>query len=240
MNYDIQLYSVRDLTEKDLALALDKVAELGYRSVEFAGFFGHSASEVRAMLDNSGLNVSGTHTGLNLLTERYNETVEFHKGIGCDTIIIPWADLFSRGDTDAFISVVNDLQPRLKKDGIRLCYHNHEHEFRAVEDGFVPYDAIVEKTELLLELDTYWAFVAGRNPVEMLQSLKDRIPVIHIKDGSPDGKGKPLGMGQAPVKAVYDKAKELGMHMVVESETLTPDGITEAKICIEYLKGLEK
>ena len=70
MEYGIQMYSVRDLTKDDLAGALRAVAEIGYKFVEFAGFFGHSAEEVRAMLDENGLEVSGTHTGVGELPLR--------------------------------------------------------------------------------------------------------------------------------------------------------------------------
>ncbi|MGN1250402.1 MAG: hypothetical protein ACI4XW_10040, partial [Candidatus Spyradocola sp.] len=70
--------------------------------------------------------------------------------------------------------------------------------------------------------------------------LKDRVNVIHIKDGLDNREGKPLGMGTAPVADVYRKAVEMNIPMVVESETLTPDGLTEAKICIEFLKAQEK
>ena len=89
-------------------------------------------------------------------------------------------------------------------------------------------------------IDTYWAFVGGNDPVEMMERLKDRLIFIHIKDGDPEGHGTPLGMGQAPCQAVYKKAVEMGVPMVVESETCTPDGPTEARICIEFLKAQEE
>ena len=91
-----------------------------------------------------------------------------------------------------------------------------------------------------LEIDTYWAYAAGKDPMALMEELKDRLFVIHIKDGFSDRKGMPLGRGTAPVKEVYKKAVEMGIPMVVESETLTPDGVTEAEICFRYLKELEK
>lgn len=238
MQYDIQLYSVRDVSEKDLNAALMGVSKLGYQSIEFAGFFGHSAKEVAQMLRQNGLSVSGTHTGLNALTEQYDETVRFHHEIGASAIIIPYAELDTREKIDAFVKQVNELKPRLEKDGLRLGYHNHAHEFKVNSDGSIPYDAITDKTELFLEIDTFWAYVAGKDPVALMKQFHKRLPVIHIKDGLSDGKGMPLGKGQAPVKAVYEAATAMGIHMVVESETLTPDGLTEAKECIEYLKAL--
>ena len=77
MNYGIQMYSLRDITGNDLEGALAAVAEMGYQNVEFAGFFGHSAEEVRAMLDRNHLEVSGTHSGLGELTDNFAETVKY-------------------------------------------------------------------------------------------------------------------------------------------------------------------
>ncbi|MDD3336352.1 MAG: sugar phosphate isomerase/epimerase [Eubacteriales bacterium] len=240
MNYGIQLYSIRDLSEKDLGRALEGVAKLGYQEVEFAGFFHHSAREVTAMLRDNGLAVSGTHTGLQELKERYGETVRFHQDIGCDTLIIPWVELNSSEKIDAAITDMNGLKVRLEKDGIRLGYHNHAQEFVQNDDGSFAYDELLSRTELALEIDTYWAYVAGKDPVALMRRLQSRVPVIHIKDGLSDGDGKPLGMGEAPVREVYAAAREMRIPMVVESETLTPDGMTEAGICIAFLKSLEK
>lgn len=240
MEYGLQLFSVRDITKDNLEDALRQVAELGYKNVEFAGFFGYAAEEVKAMLDKYGLTVSGTHTGWQEVAEHFEETVAYHKIIGNKNIIVPGCDLSSQEKLDAFVSMANEFQPKLAAEGISFGYHNHAHEFRPNEDGSMIHDQLVYRTNLDLEIDTYWAYVGMQHPVELMERLKERLKVIHIKDGSADGKGQPLGMGTAPVADVYAKAVEMGIPMVVESETLTPDGITEAKICIEYLKSLEK
>lgn len=240
MEYGLQLFSVRDITKDDLDGALRQVAEMGYKNVEFAGFFGYSAEEVKAMLDKYGLKVSGTHTGWQEVAEHFEETVAYHKTIGNKNIIVPGCDLSSQEKLDAFIEMANEFQPKLAAEGINFGYHNHAHEFRPNEDGSMIHDQLVYRTNLDLEIDTYWAYVGMKNPVALMERLKDRLKVIHIKDGFEDGKGKPLGMGTAPVADVYAKAVEMGIPMVVESETLTPDGVTEAKICIDYLKSLEK
>ena len=240
MEYGLQLFSVRDITKDNLDDALRQVAEMGYKCVEFAGFFGHSAEDVKAMLDKYGLVCSGTHTGWQEVAEHFEETVAYHKTIGNKNIIVPGCDLSSQEKLDEFVAMANEFQPKLAAEGISFGYHNHAHEFRPNEDGSQIYDQIVYRTNLDLEIDTYWAYVGMKNPVAIMERLKDRLKVIHIKDGFEDGKGKPLGMGTAPVADVYAKAVEMGIPMVVESETLAPDGVTEAKICIEYLKSLEK
>lgn len=240
MEYGIQMYSVRDITEKDMDGALKALAEMGYKNVEFAGFFGIPAQEIADMLAKYGLTVSGTHTGLNEIVDHYEETLAYHKAIGNKRIIVPGHDLATKAKLDDFIDKMNEYAAKLAAEGITLGYHNHDHEFKPNDDGQIIYDEIVARTDIALEIDTYWVYAAGKDPVALMEQLKDRLPVIHIKDGLANREGKPLGMGTAPVADVYKKAVALNVPMVVESETLTPDGLTEAKICIEFLKAQEK
>ena len=93
MKYGLQLYSIRDITQNDLASAIKKTAELGYNCVEFAGFFGHTANEINSMLENSGLEISGTHSSFDDLVNNYEETVAYHKAIGNRHYIIPGYDI---------------------------------------------------------------------------------------------------------------------------------------------------
>ncbi len=240
MEYGIQMYSVRDLTEKNMDEALRQVSELGYKFVEFAGFFGIPAEEIKAMLDKYGLKVSGTHTGWKEIAEHFEETVAYHKAIGNKNIIIPGGDFSDQKKLDALIDMINEFQPKLAAEGIALGYHNHHKEFLPNKDGSNIEDQLIYRTNVMLEIDTYWAYVGMKNPIALLERLGDRVKVIHIKDGDAEGNGTPLGLGTAPVADVYKKAIEMGLPMVVESETCKPDGMTEAKICIEYLKSLEK
>lgn len=239
MDYGIQLYSVRDLAEKNLAEAVSRVAQLGYSSVEFAGFFGNSAVSVSKMLKENGLIVSSTHSSFDDLVNNYDETVAYHKAIGNKLYIVPGYDLGSQEKLDKFIAQANEISKKLEADGITLAYHNHAHEFHLNADGSLIYEQLLYRTDLKLELDTYWAYMGMRNPIAMLDRLGDRLACIHIKDGTSEGHGKPLGMGDAPVAEVYNYCVKNNIHMVVESETCTPDGITEAEICINYLHSLE-
>ncbi len=240
MNYGLQLYSVRDITETDLGGALRAVAEMGYTSVEFAGFFGHSAEEVKAMLAACGLSVSGTHTGIDELTpEKIDATIDYHTAIGNKNIIIPWADLSGPEKLDDFIARVNEAQPRLAAAGIELGYHNHHFEFETSAWGACIHEELQKRTDISFEIDTFWAWVAGRDPVALLEELGDRVTVIHLKDGLKDHTGRSLGLGDAPVAAVRAYALEHGIPMVVESESLDPNGLEEVRRCISYLETAE-
>lgn len=240
MEYGLQMYSVRDLTKDNLIDALRQVAELGYSFVEFAGFFDHSAKDVKAALDTYGLRVSGTHTGwTELLPEKLAETIAYHKELGNTNIIIPGCDLSTKEKMDAFVDLLNDVQPKLAAEGIALGYHNHDFEFRATAEGFIPHEELEKRTNVEFEIDTFWAYFAGRDPIEVLERLKDRIHVIHLKDGLLDRSGKSLGEGTAPVAAVREYAIKNGLRMVVESEGLQPTGIEEVGRCIRYLRSLD-
>ncbi len=239
-SYGIQLYSVRDLSNNDLSSALKGVAELGYTSVEFAGFFGHSAYDVKAMLDNYGLAVVGTHSGFeDLRPENIIETVKYHKAIGNPNYIVPGARLDTLEYIDDFCNVMNFAQPILKAEGINLGYHNHSGEFVVMNWGSTIHSELEKRTSIDFEIDTYWAFNAGCDPIAVLDRLKSRIKLIHLKDGFMGGKGMALGEGEAPVKAIRDHAEKLGFGIVVESETLTPDGISEVGRCIDFLKTID-
>lgn len=240
MEYGIQMYSVRDITGKDLRGALEAIAEIGYTYVEFAGFFGHGAKEVKAWLNDLGLKISGTHTGMRELDQDIDAVIDYHSEIGNKNIIIPGHDLNSQAKIDDFVDKVALYSPRLAKAGIRLGYHNHSHEFIPNADGSMIHDQLIYRTDLRIEVDTYWYFNAtGRSSSGILERLKPRIDFIHIKDGMRGGEGKPLGFGQAPVKDAYNWARDNDRLMIVESESLKPDGLTEAKQCFDWLKSQE-
>lgn len=239
MDIGIQLYSVRDGMAEDFEGTLKSLSEMGYTSVEFAGFYNKTADEVNALLQKYNLKLSGTHSSFDDLVNNYEETVAFHKAIGNKHYIIPGYDLWSQEKLDKFVCEVNPICEKLADEGITLGFHNHHKEFEVLENGEVVYEQLIYRTNLKLEIDTYWAFVGMKNPVGLLDRLADRVHFVHIKDGSADGNGEPLGKGSAPVKEIVAKAKEMGIPMVVESETCNPSGLKEAEICINYLKTLE-
>ena len=236
MNYGLQLYSVRDSASVDMDKTLREVAAMGYEFVEFAGFFDHPAEKIREMLDKYNLKASGTHSKpIGIAPENIVESIRYHKIIGCENYIIPGADLKTGRKLSDFIKLVNEAQPVLEAEGIKLHFHNHFSEFQPNEDGRYAHYELEKKTKINFEIDTYWAYYAGRDPIALLERLKDRISVIHLKDGI-GRSGRALGEGNAPVIDVIAKAKELNLAMVVESEGLNPTGLEEVARCIEFLE----
>ncbi len=240
--YGLQMFSVRDITENNMESALAQISEMGYKMVEFAGFFGHGAEKIAEMLKKYDLECFGTHSGMAELVNDFDGTVAYHKAIGNKNYIIPCHPLGNQAEIDAFVELANKYGPMLEKEGIKLSYHNHSAEFMPNADGSDIYGQLIERTNIGLELDTFWAFNAGLDPIATMEKYKDRLQCIHLKDGfkateEKGPMGMPLGKGEAPVAAVRKKALEMGLPIIVESETLTPTGIDEAKICIEYLKN---
>ena len=240
MEYGIQLYSIRDLAKENFEEAVEAVAKMGYAYVEFAGFFGRTAKEVCELLDKTGIRVCSTHTSRKELFDGViDETIRYHKEIGNKNIIIPGTDLTTAQNVKDFIEFLNFVQPKLAKEGINLGYHNHSVEFLPNEDGIVSWFEIRDNTKIDLEIDTYWAWNAERDPVALLEENAERVRVIHLKDGLRGGIGRSLGSGEAPVKDVIAAAKRLGMLPVVESEGLDPTGIEEVQRCMDFLRTVE-
>ena len=248
MNYGLQLYSVRDITGTDFEGTLRQVAEMGYTMVEPAGFFGHKAEDVSAMLKHYGLKCCSTHTGFPLLKDSFKETLEYHKTIGCENIILPSAPWNTREELDETVRLINQWIPAIKDAGMKLHYHNHSHEFLKNSDGLIAHDVLSENTDILFELDTFWVYNARLDPVEMMEKYKDRLEFIHLKDGimqdwsTPGARavGKSVGSGDAPILDIRKKAIEMGVSMVIESEGLDPTGLEEVKRCIDFLKSVDE
>lgn len=247
VEYGIQMYSLRDITKDDLEGALKIVAEQGYKYVEFAGFFDNPAEKVKEWLDKYGLVCSGTHTGIPaILPDALEETIRYHQVIGCKNLIVPGADWSTEEKMNENIAAMNYAQPILEKAGITLGYHNHSHEFIPTSYGkFLHAEIEKQCPKVEFELDTFWVFNAALDPVEMMERLKDRVHVVHLKDGIPAkdsthrAEGRSVGSGEAPILAVRKKALELGMRMVIESEGLDPTGPEEVGRCISFLRTLD-
>lgn len=238
MEYGIQLYSVRDAGEQDFEKTLDTLAQMGYTHMEFDEFFGYTAEQVKAILDRNGLKVSGAHIDIPSLDKDFEGMVKFHKAIGNTRFIVVGTRFKNAEQLGKLIDDLNKYQKLLEAEGIQLCIHNHHKEFLPNLDGQIPVAELWEKTNIFFEIDTYWAYIAGKDPVKVLEAMQSRTPLIHLKDGDADSNGLSLGSGTAPVALVREKALELGMHIVVESEGLQPDGLSEVGRCMNWLKTL--
>lgn len=182
----LQLFSVRNQCKADLARTLARVKEIGFGAVELAGNYGHTAQEFRRFLDDQALVCCAAHVGLaQLQAPKYQATVDFLHGIGAKKAVVPGLpasytqDLTGwRGAATLFV----DLSGQLRKDGLELGYHNHAIEFKAVA-GERPLDVFLRSAPgIFFELDLGGAGYGGANPVEVLETYRRRVKMIHVKD----------------------------------------------------------
>lgn len=183
----LQLYSVREDMEKDMDATLKAVKEMGYDYVEFAGYFGKTAEEVKALLDKYDLKAISVHQGYDVFLENEKENIEYLKKIGVKYCAIPWMGVERHAGSDAFEKTVADITKvgkALKANGIQLLYHNHDFEFKKYQDKFLLdwlYESIPADI-LQTEIDTCWVKYSGNDPVEYMKKYKGRAEVLHLKD----------------------------------------------------------
>ncbi len=183
----LQLYSVRDDMEADMYGTLKKVKEIGYDYVEFAGYFGHSAKEVKQMLDEIGLTAVSVHQAHSLFLEQGQSAVDYIKTLGVSYAVIPWMALEDQKGAAHYDDVVAGIKKAatlLKENGITLLYHNHDFEFGKFEDKFLLDWLYEDVGEALLqtEIDTCWVRYAGYDPCEYIKKYTGRSPIVHLKD----------------------------------------------------------
>ncbi|MGD2175780.1 MAG: TIM barrel protein, partial [Candidatus Brocadiaceae bacterium] len=166
----VQLYSVRADCQDDLPGTLEAIADMGYEGVEFAGYYGYEAPELKNMLDELGLEVAGTHTGLNtLLGDALEETIEFNRILGNQFLIVPGLPEERRDSADAWLGTArlfNGLAEKVAPHGMYVGYHNHAVEFQPM-DGELPWDIFFGNTseDVIMQVDLGNAMHGGGDPV---------------------------------------------------------------------------
>lgn len=199
----LQLYSVRDAMAQDFEGTLQKVKDMGYDYVEFAGFFEKSADEVKAILDKIGLTAISVHQGNQLYLEKGKEAIDYLAKIGVKYCAIPWYGLDKwQDDFDGTIKAFTEFSAALKEAGIQLCYHNHDFELINDIDGIHLLDKLYDTlpTDIIdPEFDTCWVHYAGENPVEYIEKYAGRVEIVHLKDFVCEK------LGNGPVYDLIDK-----------------------------------
>ncbi len=186
-NVALQLYSIREEMKNDMDYALKNVKQIGYDYVEFAGYFGKSAEEVREILDAHELKCVSVHQVPELILEQGQKAIDYIKIIGAKFCAIPHYDINKLKGTEAWEKTVNDftiIGNKLKENGIQLVYHNHDFEFNKVEGKFI-LDWIYETVPsdiLQPQIDTCWVRYAGYDPAEYILKYSNKTSILHLKD----------------------------------------------------------
>lgn len=183
----LQVNSVNDYAERDLKGTLQKMKDMGYDGVEFAGLYGHTPTEVKDMVEEIGLVPISAHVPLEEMLANPDKVMTDYVEIGCSYIAIPHINEERRPGTDGFEQTIKDIEMLstiAQKHGIQMLYHNHDYEFQKIKGEYgldVLYQSI--PSELLqTQIDTCWVNVAGEDPAEYVRKYSGRAPVVHLKD----------------------------------------------------------
>ncbi|PSP55129.1 sugar phosphate isomerase/epimerase [Halobacteriales archaeon QS_1_67_19] len=211
----IQLYTLRALDDT-LPELLARVGETAFEGVEFAGLGGADPEEIRTALDDADLEAVAAHVGIDALEGDFETTVETYRRLDCDRLIVPYLDEAAFADRQTTVDTARRLQElsaRLDGRGVALGYHNHDHEFRALDDQSAV-DLLADETDVDLELDVGWATAAGRDSTSLLDRLARRVPVVHLKDVAGD-RPVELGAGDVDLEACVRAARDAGAEWLV-------------------------
>ncbi|MDO4586788.1 MAG: TIM barrel protein [Planctomycetia bacterium] len=242
----LQVYSVYNFAEKDLADTLQKIAQMGYQGVEFAGYYGHEAKDIRKMLDDNGLVAVSTHLGLDsLLGDTFQKTVEYNKILGNKNLVVAGGiDRACCSDTGNQMTafLFNELSLKAEEFGMQIGFHAHGGDFVDV-NGQTAWDLFFSRTrpEVIAQMDIGNCLAGGADPYASIEKFPNRGQLIHLKAHGPHG--TVLG-GQTDV-VDWDRVFKLcetvaGTEWYIVEQESASEGLTSLDACNECMKNLRK
>jgi len=244
----LQLYSVRHACaahdDADMPAVVQRVAEMGYEGIEFAGYHGRDAGELRKILDDNGLRCAGSHVGLDtLLGDELERSIEFHQALGNKFLIVPGLAEEHRSSAAAWAHTAetfNEIAEKLAPHGMRTGYHNHAVEF-APMDGQKPWDIFFGATreDVVMQLDVGNAIHGGGDCMEILRKYPGRSGTIHIKEygGAPEAA---VGEGEVDWQELLPLVAETGKTewYIIEHERNPDTAVEDVGRCIENFRRI--
>lgn len=256
-----QLYSVREFTSnrREFEASLRKIKAIGYDTVQFSAIAAVEGDDAdtsprmaRALMDDNGLECIGAHRRWLALRDETEREIEFLKTIGCGFVAVPMLqDEYDPYQAESYSRFVDDsaaVIEELKSHGIEFGYHNHAHEFIRSEPGGPTYlDTLIERggTDLLMEVDVYWAAFAGVNPAALFGRIHGRSTYIHVKDMEvlpPEGGSRAapfyaaVGEGNLDWDSIIPAARAAGAeYWIVEQDAARRDIFDCMRSSYEFL-----
>ncbi|MEY2733213.1 MAG: hypothetical protein RL340_272 [Gemmatimonadota bacterium] len=211
----VQLYMLRNQMRQDPERTLARIAELGFTEIEWWGEWGRTPAQLRAALQANGLRAPSAHYGLDALQpDRIGRTLETAAAMGHGTLIVASTNAAENGTLDAWkrtAGIISEAGRAGRSAGIRTSYHNHDYEFQplAGSDRVEIFLAETDAAVVDFELDCYWAFKAGKDPVALLRRHASRITMLHLKDsaGGPAHEQRDVGAGVMDWRAILTAAR---------------------------------
>jgi len=248
-------YTFRNQFQEDFTGTLDMIKEMGIRNIEFSNLFGHTAEEIREMLDERGMFCTSYGVGYDALVNHTELVAEDALILGASFVRVAWIPHdgeFSIEHTSRAIRDFTEAGKILRDYGLQFAYHNHGYEFRPYEGGTL-FDYMVQNSDpefVNFQMDTFWVAQPGHDPVELLKKYPDRFLLVHLKDlthgaqhnysgSAPREYDVPLGTGQIDFEAFLRAAQHSAIeHFYIEDET--EDVITRVPQSREFLLGITR
>jgi sugar phosphate isomerase/epimerase len=245
----VQLYTVRKVIGKDPLATLQAIQAIGYSEVEATA---DNLDEIWPALEKTQLKPVSIHLAHAEPGSSLDSTLASCKQKGFAYVVVPSLET-ARAGAEGMKHIsekLNKMGESAKKNGLTLCYHNHAHDFTPIE-GSTPIDMMMEQTQptlVMLELDVFWASVAGLNPAEVLKKYSGRVPLVHLKDKAkgvpvqhkekvPATAFKAVGSGSIDFPAVLSAAAAAGVrHYFVEQDETPGDPVASLRKSYEYLE----
>ena len=237
----IQLYTVRDLMQKDVQGTLKQIAGIGYREVEFAGLFAKKPETVAKWLTEDKLTSPSSHIPLDRLKSNLQGVVDETRTLGNTIVVCPWIDQTMRKTADDWHTIAGDLNKAgegLKRAGLQLAYHNHDFEFVKLPSGEMAYDILLTDCDpklVKMEMDLFWITKGGQDPLAYFAKWPGRFPCVHVKDMT--GKGDMVNVGEGTIDwaKIFAKRREAGIeHFFVEHDN-PKSPLADVKVSYTYL-----
>lgn len=210
----LQLYTLGEAPYRNLEGTLQEVAGIGYRTVESVGFMKRTAPEFRAALDRARLACPSAHVplqpdpagGPTLAGDVGKLAADIHR-LGAEYVVVPifavpprfgaprkgegGVEFLSRvgaqmtaDDWRRLAAQLDEKGAALKREGLKLAYHNHNVEFTR-HGTKTAFELLLENTDpgnVWFEMDVGWVAAAGVDPMGLLRSHRHRFRLMHIKD----------------------------------------------------------
>ncbi len=246
----LQLYTVRDEMAKDVPKTLERVAQIGYREVEFAGYFKHTPHEIHELLERYKLSAPSSHVPYPEKWDDWKKTVADAKKVGHEYVTVAWTPDEKRQGADAYQRVAetfNRAGTEARKAGLHFAYHNHDYELAApAVGGPLPLDVLFEHTDPALvtfEMDLYWMVHGGADPLAYFKKYPGRISLVHVKDAmaGPEHTMTEVGKGTIDFPKIFAYDADHGAHIkhaFVEHDQ-PADPFASVKASFEYLQKME-
>lgn len=237
----LQLYTVRDLMQSDVARTLERVAAIGYREVEFAGYFGATPERIRRLLDSLGLTSPSTHLALAALEHQLGRTLDLAATIGHRYLVVPSLDQRDRRSLDDYRRVAEALNRAgegARARGLRVAYHNHDFELRRLE-GALPYEMLLEWTDpalVFFEMDFYWITRGGADPFAYFRRHPGRFHLCHVKDMDASGAMADVGAGRIDFRGLLQRREQAGLRHVYVEHDHPPDPLASIRASYAWLR----